>query len=137
MRRAAALLLGLFALLMLAIVLAADRRALPGFVMRLYAFPGGDKVGHFVLFGLFALLAAFATGHRRVRVRYRPRKAFTLPVGGNVVALLATLEELTQALFPSRTFSLLDWLATLAGIASATWLATTIHDRQRNRGPDA
>ena len=112
----------LFGVVLLAIVVAADRAALPGWIRRLYDFPGGDKVGHLLLMGTFAFLADLAARGRRIAGR--------VPLGSAVVAGLVTAEELTQALFPARTFSGLDLAASLAGIATGAWLAARGYDRR-------
>lgn len=63
---------------------------------------GVDKLGHFVLYGLLALFASAYFGR-------------TKRVAG-ILAVLATIEEASQAWFPARTFDLWDLAATLAGI---------------------
>jgi len=66
--------------------------------------PGADKVLHFLLFGL---LSFFVVGWL---ARWPARWVIT------VVAVLATLDELLQALSPMRTFDLGDLACTLGGI---------------------
>ena len=44
------------AILIAAIVIAADKGQRPGFITALYAFPAGDKVGYAVLFGTLAFM---------------------------------------------------------------------------------
>ena len=116
-----------FALLLAAIVVAADRGVLPGVVQQLYAFPGGDKVGHFLLMGGFALVATLALP----RPVARAGLAASVPLGALVVLVLVTLEEASQARFPGRTLSALDLAASYAGIAAGAWAA------RRMRGPAA
>jgi len=68
--------------------------------------PGHDVTGHFALFGLlsFAVNAWLsASGRSRTHV--------TAELAGLVV-----LEELSQALIPARTFSLVDLSASLTGL---------------------
>ena len=76
--------------------------------------PGADKTLHFVLFGLLAL---FACGYL---VRWGAGRVAV------VIAVLATLEEFSQAFVPSRTFDLGDLACTLSGILAgylvARWL---------------
>lgn len=52
-----------FGIMIIAIIVLADRGQL-GFLGRLYDFPNGDKVGHFVLFGLLTLLVNLAVFER-------------------------------------------------------------------------
>ena len=40
----------LFTLFIIAIIVLADKNALPPFIRAIYDFPNGDKVGHFILF---------------------------------------------------------------------------------------
>lgn len=98
-----------------AIVVAADRGALPAaLVDGIYQIPYGDKVGHFLLMAPLALLADLAA----------PGKRFgRLPAGSAVVALLVTAEEISQAFFPHRTFSGADLAASLAGVVVGARLA--------------
>ena len=98
-------------LVLLAIVVAADRRALPELLQRVYAFPGGDKLGHVVLFGGLAFVAALGFP------RATPVAGVRLPLSALIVAVVVTVEEATQAWFPGRTSSLLDLLASYVGIA--------------------
>jgi hypothetical protein len=50
------ILTALFALLILLIVIGADADRLPRLVQYVYDFPGGDKAGHFFLFGILSFL---------------------------------------------------------------------------------
>ena len=96
-----------------AIILFADRGRMPGLIAALYAFPYGDKVGHFVLMGTFSFLVNMSLACRKVRFRRRQ-----LLIGSLGVAVLVTVEELSQVFFASRTFSLVDLGFSLAGIWS-------------------
>jgi hypothetical protein len=49
-----------FILVILVIVLLADLGIIPGFLAGLYNFPNGDKVGHFLLMGILALLVVLS-----------------------------------------------------------------------------
>ena len=73
--------------------------------------PYGDKVAHVGIFGLLALLLNLSCGHRFYRIGGCP-----LLWGSSAVVLFATLEEASQYYLPSRTFDLLDYLASLCGI---------------------
>ena len=84
------------------VVVAAITIANLGYADRVFGFldyvPGRDVTGHFVLFGLlsFAVNSWLAASGR-------PRTHVTAELAGLVV-----LEELSQALIPARTFSLVD-----------------------------
>jgi VanZ family protein len=114
MRRLAALLFLLFILL---IILAADTGSMPSFIRAVYNFPGGDKVGHLILYGILAFLLARAFPRP---LTWEP--GFVTPV---MLALLvfALLEELSQSLFATRTFDLLDLTCSFLGVLAGTWLA--------------
>ena len=109
-RRAKIILAGL-GLLLLSLVSLADS----GHGQRLFALanviPGGDKVGHFVLFGPLAFLVNLVWQAGTVRW-------FGLRWLKGSVAIMAvvTLEECSQVLFRSRTFDLLDLAADGLGI---------------------
>lgn len=94
-----------------AIVVAADRRALPTAIQRLYAWPGGDKVGHVVLLAGLGFVCELALRGRRVRLG-----AWTPSLAGVLVAVGITLEEASQALFPGRTLSVADLACSYLGI---------------------
>jgi hypothetical protein len=97
--------------LLAAIVIGADKGALPGFVRSLYAFPGGDKVGHFLLMGALSWLINLSLEARPARLLSRD-----ILLGTAVVFIVVTLEEVSQLWFRTRTFSLLDLCFSYAGI---------------------
>lgn len=74
--------------------------------------PYGDKLAHIGIFGLLALLLNLTTEHKTYTIARYP-----IPWGSSAVLLFATLEEASQYYLPSRTFDLLDYLASLLGIA--------------------
>jgi len=112
------------ALVLIAIVVAADRDALPLLLQRVYNYPAGDKAGHFVLFGGLAFLAALGFGRRVRRVA-----GVRVPVSTLVIVVLVTLEEASQAWFPGRTASVFDLLASYVGIATGVAAANLIARR--------
>jgi VanZ family protein len=99
------------------IVFLADRGELPEFVHRLYHFPFGDKIGHFVLIGLLAFGLNLVFSSRSIY-------GFPLPlfVGSILAIILATVEEISQNYFASRSFSLLDLGCSYLGILAADFL---------------
>jgi len=102
----------IFLLFIIAIVIGADTDRLPRLIDLLYHFPGGDKVGHFILFGILCFLL-----NRSAQMLF--------PKGNNLHINLTTslllsivigLEEWSQSLFPSRTMSIADLMASYAGV---------------------
>jgi VanZ family protein len=102
-----------------AVIVLADSGNLPRPIRALYDFPNGDKLGHFILFGILtffttrAFLSAFPS---------KSRSLVALSIG-LVLALLIGLEEFSQKFFSTRTFDLIDLLASYAGIITFTFLA--------------
>lgn len=110
---------GSFSLLIVAIVVGANADLLPRPLEQLYYFPGGDKAGHFILFGILCFLL-------------NKSALFLLPKWDPVrliltvslfLAILIGLEEWSQSLFPSRTMSLNDLFASYAGVLVFALLA--------------
>ncbi len=113
-----------FVAFILAVIVGADMGILPGAIHRLYDFPNGDKVGHFVLFGLLSLIL-------NLTFLARPRadsRRLTLTVS-LVLFLLVGLEEWSQSLFALRTVDIIDLLASYTGIAAFAWLAWRLQKR--------
>ena len=100
-----------FLLFMGWVVLNADRGSLPDLVSRLYAFPEGDKLGHFILMGCMALLANLAWGRKTF-----PFFKVKLYLGSTLVALVVAAEAYSQRFFAGRHSSLADLSASFLGI---------------------
>ena len=113
----------LFSIFILAVIIAADLNILPAFIRVFYNFQGGDKVGHFILFGIlsFFVNASLLLQVKPIRNRIRMILASTL-----VLFILISFEEWTQAFIPSRTFDLVDLSASLTGVTIGTILAALI-----------
>ncbi len=107
-----------------AIVVAADRGALPDGIRRLYDWPGGDKVGHVVLLAAVTFVVAMALRGRRVRLG-----RWSLPLASVMVFVGITLEEASQAWFPGRTLSVADLACSYLGILLGTWAAYMLRAR--------
>lgn len=107
-----------FLLFLLLVVVWADLDRMPGLFHALYDYPGGDKVGHFGLYGMFAFLGAQAW-RRPLRLRWGAVPAGVLPA-----VLLATLEETSQLFFATRSAEWMDLGAGLLGIGVAVLLVT-------------
>ena len=113
MRRPLILLALVFSVCLALIIGLADTSHL-GFLHRPYDFPNGDKAGHFVLYFLLTLLVTKAAVQRRPE-RCRRR----LPaVATGAIALVVTVEELSQAWLPARSPSGLDLVASYGGIVT-------------------
>ena len=109
----------LFFIFIITVIVLADNVSLPHAIRTTYGFPYGDKLGHFILFGLlnFFVTRAFLSSSPS-----KSRSWVTLSVG-LILALLITLEEFSQQFFSTRTFDLLDLLASYAGIVAFAFLA--------------
>jgi hypothetical protein len=104
----------------LAIVLLAILGAYLGMLnLALLTVPGMDKALHFLLFGA---LAFFAVGW------WADRRPWVVLA---VLAALALLEEVAQALSANRTFSAVDLTATLLGVLVGGLLAARLLKRKR------
>jgi len=71
---------------------------------------GLDKVGHFLVMGIFSLLLNLSLSATRVRVG-----PVSILAGTLIVMAISVVEELAQNLFRERVFSLIDLAADLAG----------------------
>jgi VanZ family protein len=107
----------LFALFILLIIVLADLGKLSTlFFTRI---PYADKAGHFILYGILALLINL-TLFRSLPLHSRKPVAV---VSGLILALLIGIEEFSQQYFSNRTFSLGDLSASYLGVIVFSWLA--------------
>lgn len=83
---------------------------LPGII------PFGDKLGHFLLYGIMAWLANISINHRTIHIGNR-----RIPLGSLLIFSFACGEEFTQLAFPHRTFDWTDMLCDLLGIGLFSW----------------
>lgn len=116
----------LFALFIIAIIILADNGKL-GWLYFIYDFPNGDKVGHFILFGLLTLFIDLYL-FQSLPGRDPGRVAV---VTGLILALLISAEEFSQKFFPLRTFSWLDLLASYLGVLIFSLLSLKIKKAAR------
>ena len=109
----------LFSVFIIAVVVLADTGSLPHSIRAIYDFPNGDKLGHFILFGLldFFLTRPFLSSRLS-----KSRGWVTLSIG-LILALLIALEEFSQKFFANRTFDLIDLFASFAGLLVGGWMA--------------
>jgi VanZ family protein len=115
----------LFLALVIGIVILADTDHLPTFIDSIYDFPSGDKVGHFILFGI---LNFFVTNVFLSSLPSRPRFWVTLSVG-LTLALFVALEEFSQKFFATRSSDLFDLLAGFLGLFVGGGIALKIKRR--------
>ncbi len=117
----------LFFIFVIAIIILADRGSLPPFIRSIYDFENGDKLGHFILFGF---LTFFITRTFLSSLPSKSRSWVTLSVG-LVLALVIALEEFSQIYFSTRTFDLIDLLASFLGVLVGGWAACKIKRPKR------
>jgi VanZ family protein len=115
----------LFTLFIIGLIILADRDALPPFIRAMYDFPYGDKLGHFILFGIlnFILTLTFLRA-----LPNRTRNWVALSVG-LILVVAVTAEEFSQRYFASRTFDLVDLSASYLGLLVGGWIALRIKNR--------
>jgi len=122
-----------FGIFIVVLVILADTRHL-GFLYRIYDFPYGDKVGHFLLFGLLSLvvnLSVLGSGSpSSASVQSNTDTIRTVIKTCLILALFVGLEEFSQRWFPSRTSDLFDLSASYLGIAFFALLAFKIKTRR-------
>lgn len=102
----------IFLAFILVVIVLADVGELPLLIRALYRFPYGDKVGHFILFGLlnFFLTQAFLSS------KSNPRRKWVAVSIGLLLALFIAIEEWSQQFFLTRTFDLFDLVAGWLGL---------------------
>ncbi len=106
-----------FFLFLLVVAYWADTDSMPKVLGAMTEFPYGDKIGHFVLYGILAYLLTVAMPFRRVNIL-----RWSLPLGLVLAAGFATLEEVSQLFFAARTASLTDLFSGYSGIVAAVVL---------------
>ena len=112
----------LFSLFIITIIVLADTGRL-GILKIINQIPYGDKVGHFILYGILTLLLDLTL------IRSLPNRSPKQVVVsiGLILALLIGLEEFSQQYFPSRTFDLVDLAFSYLGVIFFSWLALRFH----------
>ena len=109
----------LFGLFIILIIILADAGTLPRYLGPIYDFPSGDKVGHFILYGILTLLVDVAL----FRSFSSRSPNLVAVITGLTLALLIGLEELSQQYFSNRTFDLIDLASSYLGVLFFSWLA--------------
>lgn len=95
----------------------ADRGKARAFFGWINSFPLGDKAGHFFLIGVMAFLLNHAMAYHTA-----PINRSHLQLGGLIVGVVITFEELSQLWLASRTFDAGDLLANWLGVFVAELL---------------
>lgn len=111
----------LFGLFILLIIVLADRGQL-GILGWLNLIPFGDKIGHFVLYGILTLLLDLALFRS---LPHLDRRLLSLRIAF-ILALLIGLEELSQLYFPKRSFDLVDLAFSYLGVIFFSFVALRI-----------
>ena len=109
----------LFALFIILIIVLADTGNL-GIFGQINEIPYGDKVGHFVLYGILILLIDLTL------FRSLPpstSRMWLVVITGLILAVMIGVEELSQRNFPTRTSSWSDLTASYLGVILFSWLA--------------
>lgn len=114
-----------FGLFLIGIVILADLGDL-GWINKIYDFPFGDKLGHFILFGLLSLLVNLSLMQEHPAWDQRG----VTVAASLAIMILIGLEEFSQNWFATRSADLWDWLAGCAGVALFAWLAVRIKNKQ-------
>jgi polysaccharide biosynthesis protein VpsQ len=108
----------LFLAFIFLLIIAADAGRIPPFIHAIYDFPGGDKLGHFILYGILAFLLA-----RAFPKPVQPLGRFIIPMVILALLIFAATEEFSQSFFSTRTFDLVDLTFSFLGILTGNWLA--------------
>ncbi len=103
---------------LLAIAYWADTGSMPEVLKVIYRFPNGDRVAHFILYGLLAFLLNWAFPRHGLRIR-----KWWIPLGSPIALAGAILEEISQLFFVNRTADLVDLGCGLLGILFASLFA--------------
>lgn len=100
-----------------------------GYVFKIiYQIPYADKLGHFILIGLLALVVNLSLQGKKIQVF-----GYSVLQGSAIVAALVMLEELSQFFIANRTFDLGDLLFDFIGIFVFSYIATYALRNQLNK----
>ena len=109
----------LFSFFIVVIVIGANTDQFPRVLEPIYDFPNGDKVGHFILFGILSFFL-----NRSALVLFPNRNPARLMLTVSLLlSIVIGLEEWSQSLFPSRTASFIDLAASYLGVSLFALLA--------------
>ena len=100
------------------LIVNANRGTLSKWISQIHFVPMGDKIAHFFMFGIFALLLNLALGLRQLKLDLGNSGWLhhRFLVGSMIVVCLATTEEFSQLFFHLRRFDMVDLVANIAGV---------------------
>jgi len=124
------LILFLFIIIIPTIVLA-DLGRLPGFLAAVYAFPDGDKLGHFGLYGILAFLLVAVVPVADNQIPWR--NAFLSCL---FLVVLIGLEEVSQILLANRSADLVDFICSVLGVIVFGCMAWLIKRKKVSSQPE-
>jgi VanZ family protein len=111
----------LFGLFIVFIIVLADMGKL-GILRFVNSIPYGDKIGHFILYGILVLLLDLTLTRT---LPHPSRKLLVLRIA-LVLSMLIGLEEYSQQFFAKRTFDLIDLAFSYLGVICFSCLALKI-----------
>lgn len=114
-----------FGLFLVVIIALADTGHL-GYLGLVYRFPGGDRLGHFVLFGLLSFVIDWSLFEEHPS---SSRMRLAIPAGVLLI-LLVGLEEFSQRFFPARHSDWVDFAFSCLGVIAFALLAVKLHERR-------
>ena len=101
----------IYILILIGIIFLADLRGTRYLLNFVGNIPYGDKIGHFVLMGIFSLLVNLVLQARNFQIW-----KFRYLLGTLIVLVIVTLEEFSQIFVRGRTFDLSDLVFDYLGI---------------------
>lgn len=107
------------------IVVLADVRETQFLFRTVRKFPLGDKIGHFLLIGIFSLIVNLVLNARTIRVW-----KLNYLLGSLIVLVIVSVEEISQIFIRGRTFDAGDLVADAVGIIIFGEIARLIYRRQ-------
>jgi len=114
----------LFFIFILWIIYLADTGQNSRFFELIHGVPFGDKIGHFILYGVLTFGVVVAT-----RFRVRKIASFTIFSGALYVTVFAVVEEVSQQFFAIRTLDGVDLFADGLGICLFSGLSYLLKQR--------
>lgn len=97
----------IYILILAAIIFVADRNSTKYLLNFIGNIPYGDKLGHFFLMGFFSFF---------LNLSLSCRKIWRILWGSLIVAIVVTVEEISQLFIRGRTFDWTDLIADFLGI---------------------
>jgi VanZ family protein len=117
-----------YILILVTVIFLADHKSYHHIFDVIRSIPFSDKIGHFALIGMLGLVVNILFSGKTVRL-YR----WQILVGSLVVALLVTLEEISQLFISYRTFDFGDLTADYLGILLFSYLTKYLRQKSSVR----